>query len=192
MPIDQLFTAAGKLTRDNWNVHLKQCPKLARFVLDLAAPVDGWKVFHTATCAPKNRCRSPWEFVDRYKRFMHQHDRRHISWFLAVEPNPDHSRLNPGFHGHALWTEGFGSVTWKATQWWYDRHGDNRFSKIERSFVAEIYCSKYLVKGEKHQCVWEVAGELWRASRGGEVAGIIDRTVPPERPGGEPILKEGF
>lgn len=167
MPFDPLFLRSGKLTRDLWNYHFDKPPELVSFVLKLAAPVGGWTVFHTATCAPKHRCWSPWEFVARYKRFMHRPERNHISWFLAVEPNPDHSRLNPGYHGHALWTEGWGRTTWDACQWWYQRHGDNRFSEINRVFVAEVYCSKYLVKGENYQCVWETAGALWRAMKGG-------------------------
>lgn len=181
MPVDQLFTSAGKMRWKDYPFQGERpLSELAQFVVDIARPVGGWRVFHTATCAPYpmtvngvkypqwRRSRSPWEFVDRYERFMHRPERKDVSWFLAVEPNPDHSRFNSGFHGHALWTEGWGSVTWNGRQWWYERHGDNRFRLIDRLFVPEIYCSKYLVKDANHLCVWEVAGALYYATTGGK------------------------
>jgi hypothetical protein len=168
MPLDHLFNAATELKRDNWNRKLEKAPPLVDWLAEFAGDVGGWQIFHTATCAPRRRAPDPWDLAERYSRFMHQGDRRRISWFLAIEPNPDHSRLNPGYHGHALWADSealYGRITWDAKKWWDARHGHNQLTRINKRWVAVVYSSKYLLKDERCLCVWEAAGALWRATR---------------------------
>jgi hypothetical protein len=126
----------------------------------MALPIGGWKLFHTATFAPETPARSEWIAMDRYRRYMHERDRRKITWVAAVEPNPDHHRLCPGFHVHAMWAE-LAAITYApGHERWDGQWGNNRFSSVQSAGNVADYLAKYCVK---QNCMidWEINGALW-------------------------------
>lgn len=188
MPLDPLFTRSGKLTRENWAL-VKGGPsssEAAQFVMSLSGGMY-WKLFHTATFRPSKCAVSPWEALERYCSFMHRPVFREITWVAAVEPNPDRTRLNPGFHVHAMWSaagELYGSFSWEAKKRWERWWGHNQLTKVKSELYTHQYVAKYCVKGD---CLlsWEIAGDVWRlreqifspSQNGGEKFGEVDPGV---------------
>jgi hypothetical protein len=139
--------------------------QITRWLFAMAAPVGGWKCFHTATFAAHGAARSEWSAMERYRRFMHERDRRKITWFAAVEPNPDRNHLNPGFHVHAMWTAD-GDI-WRTDSFkrWANQWGINSLEVVRDKSEVQRYVSKYCIK---EQCLteWEVNGSLWHQVEG--------------------------
>jgi len=133
------------------------------WLLSMSAPVEGWQCFHTATFAPRCAARSEWAAIDRYRRFMHERDRRKITWIAAVEPNPDWSRLNPGFHVHSMWAEWDEIFRTDSFKRWANQWGNNKLEPVKDRDHVRRYVAKYCIK--QHCLIeWELNGELWHLS----------------------------
>jgi len=119
--------------------------EIGDWIANLPSP-DLWKIFHTATFSPVNPCRSPWQAVDRYRRFMQERDRRNVTWIAGIEPNPDHTHLNPGYHIHAMWAGAEG--VWRTSSFarWAEQWGNNRLERIKQTEHVRRYVAKYCLK----------------------------------------------
>ena len=147
---------------------------VAAFLCDFAAPIGGWQCFHTATFRPAavtlsdgktlSRCpaRSEWIAMKRYRDFMQERDRRKISWCAAVEPNPDHNALNPGFHIHAIWSDMTAIHRVPSAARWDAQYGNNQIRPVLSSADVQAYVSKYAIK-ENCMIEWQANGGLWHA-----------------------------
>lgn len=150
---------------------------LARFVRAIATQLGGWKCFHTAGFIPKSRldwawkpdCEivhgnmpsDEWDAMDRYTRYMHERDRRKVTWIAAIERNPDWSGVNKGWHVHAMWTAE--CEIWRTSSFrrWADQWGNNKLKSIvgdDRAVSA--YLGKYVLN-ELCLVNWELNGGLW-------------------------------
>lgn len=155
--------------------------ELGDWIRSFALPVGGWKCFHTAGFIPKSKLDWAWkpeaveipgnapadEFdtMARYRRFMHERDRRKISWVAAVERNPDWSGVNKGFHVHAMWTAECDIYRTDSWRRWANQWGVNKLKQIEGNDRAVAnYCGKYCVD-ESCLVEWEVNGSLWHTLR---------------------------
>lgn len=153
--------------------------ELAQWIQRMAMPVGGWKCFHTAGFAPKNKldwawqgevvhgnmARDEWDAMGRYKRFMQERDRRKISWVAAVERNPDWSGVNKGWHVHSMWTAECDIWRTKSFKRWANQWGVNKLKSIEGDDRAvAAYLGKYVLND---LCLvdWQVNGTLWHMHR---------------------------
>ena len=133
--------------------------EVSKWLVDLSAPIGGWKIFHTATFDPGSfdrpgkAARSPWVALDRYRTFMQECDRRKVTWVVGIEPNPDHHRLNPGFHCHAMWA--MTDEVWRTSSFkrWADQWGNNRVEPIKVLEHVQRYVAKYCLKDG---ALWDV------------------------------------
>ncbi len=139
---------------------------LGAWLLDFAKPVGGWQCFHTATFKPENPARDEWSAIKRYRNFMQETERRRISWIAAAEPNPDHHRLNPGYHVHAVWADLGGEIQRTPSfKRWANQWGNNKVDAVRERGDVALYVAKYCVK---RGCMieWQANGELWHAMQG--------------------------
>jgi hypothetical protein len=121
--------------------------EVSQWLVDLSAPIGGWKIFHTATFDPsRSAAKTPWVALDRYRAFMQECDRRKVTWVVGVEPNPDHHRLNPGFHCHAMWA--MTDEVWRTSSFkrWANQWGNNRVEEIKVRDHVQRYVAKYCLK----------------------------------------------
>lgn len=130
----------------------KEALEIGDWLSNLPSP-NQWSCFHTATFSPENPSRSPWQAAERYRRFMQEKDRRKVTWVAGIEPNPDHSGLNPGFHVHAMWAACEG--VWRTSSFarWSEQWGNNRLESIKNSEHVRRYVAKYCLK---EGALWEL------------------------------------
>jgi hypothetical protein len=163
----------------------RESAEVDSWLLAMSVPLEGWQCFHTANFDPggfnadgsKRPCNMPgdeFEAMERYKRFMHERDRRKITWVAAVERNPDWSGVNHGWHLHAVWAdlaEIYRTVSFKR---WANQWGNNKVSAVKDEDNVRRYVAKYCVK-EHCLIEWELNGALWHVANGkvcGEGGGI--------------------
>jgi hypothetical protein len=133
--------------------------EISQWLVDLAAPIGGWKIFHTATFDPGSfdrhgkPARSPWVALKRYRSFMQECDRRKVTWVVGVEPNPDHHWLNPGFHCHAMWA--MTDEVWRTASFkrWANQWGNNKVDPVRIAGHVQRYVAKYCLKAG---AVWDL------------------------------------
>jgi len=126
--------------------------EVSQWLVELSAPIGGWKIFHTATFdpgsfdRPSKSARSPWVALERYRSFMQERDRRKVTWVVGIEPNPDHHRLNRGFHCHAMWA--MTDEVWRTSSFkrWADQWGNNRVEAVKVLDHVQRYVAKYCLK----------------------------------------------
>jgi hypothetical protein len=120
--------------------------EVSDWLIRLAAPIGGWKIFHTATFAPNKCAVSSWAALRRYKAFMQERDRRKVTWVVGIEPNPDRSHLNPGFHCHAMWAAT--DEIWRTSSFarWADQWGNNKVDPVRVLCHVQRYVAKYCLK----------------------------------------------
>ncbi len=116
------------------------------WLIRLALPVGGWKIFHTATFRPCSPARSPWSALNRYRHYMQERDRRKVTWVVGIERNPDHHALNPGYHCHAMWAAT--DEVWRTTSFkrWAEQWGNNKVEAVRVKEHVQRYVSKYCLK----------------------------------------------
>jgi hypothetical protein len=159
--------------------------EVSNWLVDIPKAVGGWKLFHTATFKPSahradgywkrqpdetDGCAARSEFIamERYRKFMQEPTRRRFTWLAAVEPNPDHHRLNKGFHVHALWSA---YVDGEMMQFaphadrWREQWGNNKFQVAQDREAVASYVAKYAIKDN---CLleWQCNGQLWHHMQG--------------------------
>lgn len=119
---------------------------ISSWLVSLAEPIGGWKIFHTATFAPDRPARSPWTALKRYQSFMEERDRRKVTWLVGIEPNPDHNHLNPGFHCHGLWA--MTDEIWRTSSFkrWANQWGNNSVDPVKQAHHVQNYVAKYCMK----------------------------------------------
>jgi hypothetical protein len=133
--------------------------EVSDWLVNLSAPIGGWKIFHTATFDPGSfdrpckAARSPWVALERYRSYMQECDRRKVTWVVGIEPNPDHHRLNPGFHCHAMWA--MTDEVWRTSSFkrWADQWGNNRVEPVKVLAHVQRYVAKYCLKDG---ALWDV------------------------------------
>lgn len=126
--------------------------QIGSWLVDLCAPLGGWKVFHTATFdpgsfeRPSKSARSPEQALERYRRYMEERERRKVTWVCGIEPNPDYTHRNPGFHCHAMWAAT--DEIWRTSSFkrWADQWGNNRVEPVRELFQVQRYVAKYCLK----------------------------------------------
>lgn len=68
-----------------------------------------------------------------------------VSWIAGVEPNPDHCRLNPGWHPHMMWA-GADEVHRKTVaRFWLEENGICKIGLIRSTRARGDYCTKHLL-----------------------------------------------
>jgi hypothetical protein len=70
----------------------------------------------------------------------------HISWFASAEPNPDYSRLNPGFHIHATLADAENEYRAGIAKLWTEENGYCKIKPIRSTLSCMSYCTKHLVR----------------------------------------------
>jgi hypothetical protein len=87
----------------------------------------------------------PDDAIRCYRMFM---DRvcPHVTWFAGCEPNPDYSKLNPGFHVHSMWAGCDDVHRNTANTLWREENGLCAIAPIRSKAAAATYCTKHLVK----------------------------------------------
>jgi hypothetical protein len=126
--------------------------EVSEWLVNLAGPIGGWKIFHTATFDPgswdrsSKAARSAYVALDRYRTFMQERDRRKVTWVVGIEPNPDHHRLNPGWHCHAIWAAT--DEVWRTGSFarWAGQWGNNKVDPVRVSDHVQRYVAKYCLK----------------------------------------------
>lgn len=120
--------------------------EVSEWLVSLAKPLGGWKIFHTATFSPDRAARSAETALRRYQNFMQERDRRKVTWLVGVEPNPDHNHLNPGFHCHGLWAAT--DEIWRTSSFkrWANQWGNNNVDPVKVVAHVQSYVSKYCLK----------------------------------------------
>jgi hypothetical protein len=150
----------------------------------MALPVGGWQCAGTFTFSPSSPARTEWVAAKRFRTFMNEQDRRHVSWLAGVEPNPDHHRLNPGHHLHALFADVL--VIHRVNQLckrWEKQWGNVKVRPVRSTEGARNYLLKYCVK-EGCMIDWQEAGQLWCYRHQDKTKQIFD---PPPPSGVEQI-----
>jgi hypothetical protein len=86
----------------------------------------------------------------------------HVTWFAGVEPNPDWSKVNPGFHLHTTWAGLEEKLRLHAKKLWVEENGFCKIEPIRDLNAATHYCTKHLVKrGSLYG--WKINdASLWR------------------------------
>jgi hypothetical protein len=174
MPFDPLFLGTAKLPKNFYAQPRQVMPmeaadraRVVFWVSSLADSLGGWTLAADCTFGTgqwrgrrhgrRKDQRDALLVVRRLKRGFDQDDaldlcRRFMqrvapsaSWFAAVEPNPDYTRENPGFHLHMviadrgqLWMDGF-------RRQWLKENGYCWISPIRSRVARENYCTKHLV-----------------------------------------------
>jgi hypothetical protein len=153
------------------------------WVLGLAQPIGGWTLAADMTfgsgewlgrrrgtrrdrrdllVSTRKRGFDPDDALLCFRKFM---DRTlpHVTWFAAVEPNPDWSKINPGFHLHTTWAGLDEQVRLRAKKLWVEENGFCKIEPIRSLQAATQYCAKHLVKrGSLYG--WKINdGSLFRA-----------------------------
>jgi hypothetical protein len=82
--------------------------------------------------------------LDLCRRFMRRVAPA-VSWFAAVEPNPDFTRENPGFHLHLLLADRRQLWMNRFRVEWTKENGRCFISPIRSAVACENYCTKHLV-----------------------------------------------
>lgn len=94
-----------------------------------------------------------------FRRFMEQFA-NHVTWFASVEPNPDFSKLNPGYHIHAL-LAGSDDVYRKTLErLWLEENGFCKCSPLRNRRQAVTYATKHVVRRGSIYA-WKVNSTLW-------------------------------
>lgn len=140
--------------------------EIGEWLCDLAAPIGGWKIFHTATFdpggweydgtpRPDRSAKDPFVALDRYKRFMQERDRQKVTWVVGIEPNVDHHGINRGYHCHAIWA-GTDEI-WRTSSFkrWANQYGNNKCDAVRTGGEGDVqrYVSKYCLK---ENALWDV------------------------------------
>ncbi len=155
--------------------------KTIKWVQTVADPIGGWQVSADFTfgsgdwpgrrrgsrrdrrdllVCTRKRGFDPDDAMTCFRMFM---DRviPHVTWFAAVEPNPDYSKLNPGFHLHSM-LAGCDDVRRKAVEkLWVEENGVCKVKPIGSHEAVAAYCTKHLVR-RGAIFAWKVnSSQLW-------------------------------
>lgn len=106
----------------------------------------------------------PDDALDLYRRWM-QRVLPHVTWFAGVEPNPDHSGLNPGFHLHTMWAECDDVHRMTAARKWVEDNGICKIALMRSRIDAENYCTKHLIRRGSIFSYRIASSGLWHAAR---------------------------
>ena len=104
----------------------------------------------------------PDDALDLYRKFMRR-QLPSVTWFAAVEPNPDHGAINPGFHIHSMWAGCDDVHRNTAARKWVEENGVCRIGLIRSRADAEDYCTKHLVRRGSIFGYRIASSELWHA-----------------------------
>ncbi len=160
-----------------------QMEKTVDWVQSLADPIGGWNTAADLTfgsgdwpgrrrgsrrdrrdllVSTRKRGFDPDDALRCYRMFM---DRvlPHVTWFAAAEPNPDYSKLNPGFHIHSEWAGCDDVHRNTANKLWRQENGLCSITPIRSKAASVSYCTKHLVKrGALY--AWKINdASLWRS-----------------------------
>ncbi len=153
------------------------------WVLGLAQPIGGWTLAADMTfgsgewqgrrrgtrrdrrdllVSTRKRGFDPDDALLCFRKFM---DRTlpHVTWFAGVEPNPDWSKINPGFHLHSTWAGLDEKRRLQAKKLWVEENGFCKIEPIRNLQASTQYCTKHLIKrGSLYG--WKINdGSLWQA-----------------------------
>jgi hypothetical protein len=86
----------------------------------------------------------PDDSLDLYRKFMHR-VAPSVSWFAAVERNPDHGFYNEGNHLHSMLAGADDIYRRSLHDAWVSENGWCKVNPIRSRVEAENYCTKHLV-----------------------------------------------
>jgi hypothetical protein len=172
MPFDSFYSSAvavpstGNGRRSLQPMDAQQMEQTVEWVNTIAEPIGGWRVAADCTfgsgdwpgrrrgsrrdrrdllVSTRKRGFDPDDALRCFRMFM---DRvlPDVTWFAGVEPNPDHSRLNPGFHLHSMFAGCEDIHRNTAARKWREENGLCKITPIRNLEASTAYCTKHLVK----------------------------------------------
>jgi len=172
---------------------------LVEWVQTLADPIEGWhssfdftfgsgdwpgkrygkrKIRRDMLAAGHRRGWDPDDVSFCFGKFMDRFA-GHVTWFIGIEPNPDFTRMNPGFHGHGLLAGGKDVHRVTLQRLWLEEFGFSKVLPLRSQSAAVRYATKHLVR-RGTQYAWKInSSTLWHHIKENGSDMMMDFPEPP-------------